>query len=95
MLELLCHNQECLVVWCRLQDLTPLLYGRLPVERGRALDSNGGFTNLHISQINFVERVLIERAPQSLCQLDRPVLYLVCWKHAVHKRPLGVLGVSP
>jgi hypothetical protein len=72
MLELLC-NKQCLVVWCSLQDLTPLVYAGRPVEGGRALDSNGGFANLDISQIDFVGRFLIEMGPQCLCQQDRPV----------------------
>jgi hypothetical protein len=50
---------------------------------------------LDISQINLFERVLIASGPQCLRQQDRPVLYLVCWKHAVHMRPLELLAVSP
>jgi hypothetical protein len=51
--------------------------------------------DLDISQINFVERVLIGGGPQCLCQLDRPILYLVCWKDSVYMRPREVFGVSP
>jgi hypothetical protein len=57
-------------------------------------DSNGGFPNLDFSQINLFERFLIESGPQCLRRQDRPVLYLVCWKHAVHMRPLELLVVG-
>jgi hypothetical protein len=54
------------------------------------------FANLDITQIDFFGSFLIEMGPQCQCQQDRrPVLYLVCWMHAVHMRQLEVLRVSP
>jgi hypothetical protein len=88
-----CHIQHCLIVWCSLQDTAPLLMG--DGQRSEAEpDSNGGFPNLDFSQINLFERVLIESGLLCLRQQDRPVLYLVCWKHAVRMRPLELLAVS-
>jgi hypothetical protein len=63
--------------------------------RWSSIDANGGVASLDIFQISLIERVLIETGPQGICAQDWPVVYLVCWNHAVYLRPLEVLGSSP